>query len=139
MVPHRAASRAFGPAVERRAAILREVFQHLQRHRVRCRETLSAPLWSGTPSTTSGAKVLDWDHNAYYQRLILRHLPQSCNRVLDVGCGAGAFAVELAKRAEHVDALDRSAAMIEEARRVAPPNVTCILADLLQVPLPDTV
>jgi hypothetical protein len=27
--------------------------------------------------------------------------------------------------------------MIEEARRVAPPNVTFILADLLQEPLPD--
>jgi SAM-dependent methyltransferase len=81
--------------------------------------------------------ALDWDHNAYYHRLVLRHLPRQCNRVLDVGCGAGAFAVELAKRAEHVDALDRSPAMIEEARRVAPPNVTCILADVLQEPLPD--
>lgn len=46
--------------------------------------------------------------------------------------------MELAKRAERVDALDRSPAMIEEARRVVPPNVTCILADLLQEPLPDT-
>ena len=27
--------------------------------------------------------------------------------------------------------------MIEEAKRVAPPNVTCILADVLQEPLPD--
>jgi SAM-dependent methyltransferase len=81
--------------------------------------------------------ALDWDHNAYYHRLVLRHLPRPCNRVLDAGCGAGAFAVELAKRAEHVDALDRSPAMIEEAKRVAPPNVTCILADVLQEPLPD--
>jgi hypothetical protein len=45
--------------------------------------------------------------------------------------------VELAKRAEHVDALDRSPAMIEQAKRVAPPNVTCILADVLHEPLPD--
>lgn len=81
--------------------------------------------------------ALDWDHNAYYHRLLLRHLPRPCDRVLDVGCGAGAFAVELAKRAAHVDALDRSPAMIEEAKRVAPPNVTCILADVLQEPLPD--
>ena len=44
--------------------------------------------------------------------------------------------MELAKRAVHVDALDRSPAMIEEAERVAPPNVTCILADVLQEPLP---
>jgi ubiquinone/menaquinone biosynthesis C-methylase UbiE len=81
--------------------------------------------------------ALAWDHNAYYHRLVLRHLPRPCDRVLDVGCGAGAFAVELAKRAEHVDALDRSPAMIDEAKRVAPPNVACILADVLQDPLPD--
>jgi SAM-dependent methyltransferase len=81
--------------------------------------------------------ALDWDHNAYYHRLLLRHLPCPCNRVLDVGCGAGAFAVELAKRAEHVDAIDRSPAMIEEAKRVAPPNVTCILADVQREPLPE--
>jgi SAM-dependent methyltransferase len=81
--------------------------------------------------------ALDWDHNAYYHGLLLRHLPRPCNRVLDVGCGAGAFAVALAKRAEHVDAVDSSRAMIEGAKRVAPPNVTCILADVLQEPLPD--
>jgi SAM-dependent methyltransferase len=79
---------------------------------------------------------LDWDHNAFYHRLVLRHLPRPCSRVLDVGCGAGALAAELAKRAEHVDALDRSPAMIDAARRVAPPNVTCILADVLEEPLP---
>jgi hypothetical protein len=34
--------------------------------------------------------VLDWDHNAYYQRLPLRQLPKPCRRVLDADCGAGA-------------------------------------------------
>lgn len=81
--------------------------------------------------------ALGWDHNAYYQRLLLRHLPPRCSRVLDVGCGAGALAAELATRAEHVDALDRSPAMIDLARRVAPPNVSCLLADVLLEPLPD--
>jgi SAM-dependent methyltransferase len=56
--------------------------------------------------------------------------------VLDVGCGAGAFAARLAERAEHVDAVDKAAAMIEAARRRAPANVTCILADVLEMPLP---
>jgi SAM-dependent methyltransferase len=81
--------------------------------------------------------ALDWDHNAYYQRLLLRYLPRPCSQVLDVGCGAGAFAAELATRSEHVDALDRSPAMIDLARLVTPSNVTCLLSDVLLEPLPD--
>jgi SAM-dependent methyltransferase len=80
--------------------------------------------------------VLDWDHNGYYHRLLLRQMPQPGRRVLDVGCGAGAFAARLAQRCEQVDALDRSAEMIEEAKRRTPGNVNCILADVLADPLP---
>jgi SAM-dependent methyltransferase len=80
--------------------------------------------------------LLDWDHNAYYHRLLMRQLPRPCTRVLDVGCGAGAFAAELASRAGHVDALDRSPAMIEAARQMTPANVTCILGDVMRDPLP---
>ncbi|MCM3884580.1 class I SAM-dependent methyltransferase [Frankia sp. R82] len=80
--------------------------------------------------------MLDWSHNAYYQRLLLRHLPRSCRRVLDVGCGSGAFAARLAPRVDHVDAVDRSARMIEQATRHTPGNVTCVLADVLVDPLP---
>ena len=43
--------------------------------------------------------VLDWNHNAYYHRLLLGQLPQRCHRVLDVGCGAGSFAARLARAA----------------------------------------
>jgi SAM-dependent methyltransferase len=82
--------------------------------------------------------VLDWDHNAYYHRLLLRQMPQPCRRVLDVGCGAGAFAARLAQRSEHVDALDRSAEMIAEAKRRTPSNVNCVLADVLADSLPAT-
>jgi SAM-dependent methyltransferase len=79
---------------------------------------------------------LDWDHNAYYQRVLLRQLPPRCGRALDVGCGAGTFAARLAARAQHVDAVDKSAAMIEAARRRAPANVTPILGDVRELPLP---
>lgn len=82
--------------------------------------------------------MLDWDHNAYYQRLLLRQLPRSSRKVLDVGCGAGAFAARLAQRCEQVDAVDRSAAMIEEAEHRTPGNVNCVLADVLTDPLPGT-
>jgi SAM-dependent methyltransferase len=83
-----------------------------------------------------GMGKLDWDHNAYYHRLLLRYLPRPCERVLDVGCGAGALAATLAGRAARVDALDRSPVMIELARQAVPGNVTCILGDVMRDPLP---
>jgi 2-polyprenyl-3-methyl-5-hydroxy-6-metoxy-1,4-benzoquinol methylase len=43
---------------------------------------------------------LAWDHNSYYHERLLRALPARCGRVLDVGCGAGAFAARLAERAD---------------------------------------
>lgn len=82
--------------------------------------------------------MLDWNHNAYYHRLLLGHLPPRCERVLDVGCGAGGFAVQLAQRSDHVDAVDRSGAMVAEARRRTAANVDCIQADVVTDALPAT-
>ena len=76
-----------------------------------------------------------WDNNTYYQPRLLRALPARCERVLDVGCGKGAFAIRLAERAGRVDAVDRSAAMIEAARRVVPAAVTCLQGDVAEMPL----
>jgi SAM-dependent methyltransferase len=64
-----------------------------------------------------GVSKFAWDHNAFYQGLLIRQLPRECRRVLDVGCGAGAFAAELGRRVDQVDALDRSPAMIDLAKR----------------------
>jgi 16S rRNA G1207 methylase RsmC len=58
----------------------------------------------GRPTVSNLAGVFDWDHNAYYHRLLLRQLPERCHRVLDVGCGTGSFATRLASRVEQVDA-----------------------------------
>nr|WP_062336661.1 class I SAM-dependent methyltransferase [Herbidospora sakaeratensis] len=80
--------------------------------------------------------MLDWDHNAYYHRLLLGHLPPDPSRVLDVGCGTGGFAAELAARAAHVDALDRSPEMIEQAAKRDLGNVSWVLGDVLTDPLP---
>ena len=77
-----------------------------------------------------------WDHNSYYQPRLLRALPARCERVLDVGCGAGDFAIRLAERAGRVDAVDRSAAMIEAAREAVPANVTCLQGDVAEMTLP---
>lgn len=98
--------------------------------------TIARPLARRRLRSGIVSVVLDWDHNAYYHRLLLRHLPRPRRRVLDVGCGAGAFAARLAHYSEQVDAVDCSARMIEEARRRTPDNVHCVLADVLADPLP---
>ncbi|WP_243659295.1 class I SAM-dependent methyltransferase [Tamaricihabitans halophyticus] len=79
---------------------------------------------------------LDWDHNAYYQGLLLRQLPQTCEKVLDIGCGAGQFATRLSQRADRVHAVDRCAEMVEQATQRTPGNVTCVRGDPLTDPLP---
>ncbi|MFI6997005.1 class I SAM-dependent methyltransferase [Nocardia sp. NPDC050175] len=79
---------------------------------------------------------LEWNHNSFYHRFLVRRLPKPCARVLDVGCGAGAFAAELARQVEQVDAIDRSPVMIDAAKQATPDNVTCILGDVLEQPLP---
>jgi SAM-dependent methyltransferase len=91
---------------------------------------------AGHASHARRMKALEWDHNAYYQRLLLRQLPRPCGNVLDVGCGAGSFASRLAGRAGHVDAIDSSLEMIEQAKRRVPSNVRLIPADVLTEPLP---
>lgn len=83
--------------------------------------------------------MLPWDHNAYYRRLLLRAVPRGARRVLEVGCGAGQLAGQLAALAEHVDAVDRDSGMIAAACDAVPANVTCLLADVMDAPLaPDS-
>ncbi|MBB5914671.1 SAM-dependent methyltransferase [Nocardia transvalensis] len=78
-----------------------------------------------------------WSHNAFYSRMLARRVPRPSRRILDVGCGTGAFAAELARYAEHVDAIDRSPDMIDSAMRTVPGNVTCILGDVLDWEFPE--
>ncbi|HEX5404279.1 MAG TPA: class I SAM-dependent methyltransferase [Pseudonocardiaceae bacterium] len=80
-------------------------------------------------------RALWWDHNAYYHRWLLRQLPARVDSALDVGCGAGALASALAERADRVDGVDRSALMIERARRRTP-RVNWVHGDLLDDTLP---
>ncbi len=86
----------------------------------------------------SPAGALRWDHNAHYHDYLLRQLPRSVERALDVGCGGGDFARLLAARARAVDAVDVSPEMIARARTVPaqPSNITWIEGDVLVLDLP---
>ncbi len=57
-----------------------------------------------------------WDHNSHYGDFLLKHIPQNCESALEIGCGTGAFARLMAKRAGRVLALDLSPQMIQIAR-----------------------
>ena len=74
-----------------------------------------------------------FNHNDFYHPFLLRQVPSGCRRALDVGCGTGRFARLLATRAEHVDAVDRSAEMISAAEPA--PNVSFVHADIRDLDL----
>ena len=80
----------------------------------------------------------EWNHNNHYHGFLLSQLPARCQNALEVGCGTGAFARLLAARADHVLALDLSAAMLSLARErsAAFPNIEYVQADVLDYPLP---
>jgi SAM-dependent methyltransferase len=75
----------------------------------------------------------DADHNAWYHDYLLRHVPQACRLALDIGCGHGAFARELARRCARVVGIDLSPNMIRAAgeRSRDFPNIDFEVADVM--------
>ena len=63
--------------------------------------------------------------------------PRGDERALDVGAGAGAFAIALAPLVREVTATDIVPELLEEARRRAPENMTVLEADATALPFPD--
>ncbi len=77
--------------------------------------------------------------NDHYHNFLLRHVPQNCHDVLEIGCGTGEFARRLAERSQRVLALDLSPEMIRIARERSAqfPNIDFQLADISDRPLAD--
>ena len=57
-----------------------------------------------------------WTTNNHYHDSLLKYIPQNCENALEIGCGTGAFARQLAKRCKRVIGLDLSPEMIRVAR-----------------------
>jgi ubiquinone/menaquinone biosynthesis C-methylase UbiE len=57
-----------------------------------------------------------WTANNHYHSLLLKYVPQNCENAIEIGCGTGAFARQLAARCRRVIGLDLSAQMIRVAR-----------------------
>lgn len=74
-----------------------------------------------------------WTANNHYHDYLLKHVPQNCENALEIGCGTGAFARQLATRCKRVVALDLSPEMIRVAgaRSTQNPNLEFQLADAM--------
>ena len=89
------------------------------------------------------ARVGYWNHNVHYQPVILGAVPADCTTALDVGCGDGMLACQLAECCAEVTGIDRDARMIAVAQaraqqrtQAAPPGrVRFIEADFLAYPI----
>jgi SAM-dependent methyltransferase len=57
-----------------------------------------------------------WDHSRHYYPYLLSHVPEGCERALEIGCGTGSFTRLLAARSREVVALDFAPRMIGVAR-----------------------
>ena len=57
-----------------------------------------------------------WTANNHYHDLLLRQVPENCENALEIGCGTGAFARQLAERCKRVVGFDLSPEMIRVAR-----------------------
>ncbi len=69
-----------------------------------------------------------WNHNIHYYPLILAAVPPGCQRVLDVGCGEGMLARQLADLVPHVSGIDADAHSIDLARRQDPAGKLDLIA-----------
>lgn len=72
-----------------------------------------------------------------HERHLLRHVPERCDSVLELGCGTGEFSRRLAARAARVVALDLSPEMVRVARDRSRGhgNIDFVVADMTSVPL----
>jgi SAM-dependent methyltransferase len=78
-----------------------------------------------------------WNHNIHYYPLVLDAVPAGCRRALDVGCGEGMLARQLAGRVPEVVGIDADAPSIALARSQGPAGrVEYVLGDFLGHPFP---
>jgi ubiquinone/menaquinone biosynthesis C-methylase UbiE len=81
----------------------------------------------------------NWNHNTHYHGYLMGHIPEQCERILEIGCGTGTFSRLLAGRAEKVLAIDLSPQMIRLARQRSKlyPNIDFVNADVMAYQFPD--
>jgi 2-polyprenyl-3-methyl-5-hydroxy-6-metoxy-1,4-benzoquinol methylase len=71
-----------------------------------------------------------WNHNIHYHDIVLRALPSYCQRVLDIGCGQGLLARQLAAHGAEVMAIDSDS----RSPRATEMRVTFVEGDFMTYP-----
>jgi SAM-dependent methyltransferase len=76
-----------------------------------------------------------WSHNDFYHRWLLRQLPGSLPRTIDIGCGTGNLVLAIAERADVAEGIDTDPAVIARARQRAEsrPNAVFAVRDLMDI------
>jgi SAM-dependent methyltransferase len=76
-----------------------------------------------------------WNRNIHYHDLVLNAVPPGCRRALDVGCGGGRLASELAERCGAVTAIDVDAPTLARAKLAhARRNLSFVEGDVMTHP-----
>jgi SAM-dependent methyltransferase len=133
------------PFLRTRGALRRIVTLHLARHTSPGSPTRQ-DIRTGTDASvhdrflkvygTLGPVAEPWNANIHYDRKLAAGVPAGATSALDVGCGDGFLAAQLAGRVPRVIALDIDADVLDRARaRFPEAKVTWRLGDVLTDPL----
>ena len=77
-----------------------------------------------------------WNRNVHYHDLVLAAVPAPCRRALDVGCGGGRLASELAEVCGEVIGLDNDAPTLARARATyQQSNLSFVDGDVMTYPV----
>ena len=94
-----------------------------------------APGGSLRCAMVGDAASVRWNHNIHYHSLVLRALPPTSRRVLDVGCGEGMLTRELRRLAHDVVGIDLHEPSINLARdQSTADGIVYVLGDFLTFP-----
>lgn len=76
-----------------------------------------------------------WSHNDFYHRWLLRQLPRSLPRTIDIGCGTGNLVLAISERADVAEGIDTDPAVIARACQGAKarPNAVFAVRDLMDI------
>ena len=77
-----------------------------------------------------------WNHNIQYHNVVLRSVPPRCQRALDVGCGQGQLARQLASHCQEVIAIDADHDALASARAAngSPARITFLEGNVMTHP-----